>query len=103
MKIIKPSVELWHQGDDKVKHVAKCARVCYGRESGNDQILYDNLEKNNHLSMFRHETYYAAVPTKDDLIYKVICDYFNSPYIKYITYKDYCYVITNGNFMRAIM
>lgn len=103
MKIIKPSVELWYQGDDKVKHVAKCARVCYGRESGNDQILYNNLEKNNHLSMFRHETYYAAVPTKHDIIYKAICDYSHSPYIKYITYKDYCYVITNGNFMRDIM
>lgn len=102
MKIVKPSIELWHQGEDKVKHVAKCARVCYGRESGNDQILYDNLEKNNHLSMFRHETYYAAVPIKHDLIYNAICAYFHSPYIKYITYKDYCYVITNGNFMRDI-
>ena len=44
MKIVKPSVELWNQGDDKVKHVARCARVCYGRESGNDQILYNNIE-----------------------------------------------------------
>ena len=103
MKIVKPSVELWYQGDDKVKHVAKCARVCYGRESGNDQILYDNLEKNNHLSMFRHETYYAAIPTKHDIVYNAISVYFYSPYIKYITYKDYCYVITNGNFMRDIM
>lgn len=103
MKIVKPSVELWHQSEDKVKHVAKCARVCYGRESGNDQILYDNLEKNNHLSMFRHETYYAAVPIKHDLIYNAICVYFHSPYIKYITYKDYCYIITNGNFMRDIL
>ena len=103
MKIVKPSVELWHQDDDKVKHVAKCARVCYGRESGNDQILYDNLEKNNHLSMFRHETYYAAVPTKYSIIYNAIYDYLYCPYIKYITYKNYCYIITNGNFIRDIM
>lgn len=103
MKIINPSVELWLQGDDKVKHVAKCARVCYGRESGNDEALYENLEKNNHLSMFRHETYYAAVPTKHDLVYSIIRGYFNSSYIKYITYGDYCYVITNGNFMRDIL
>lgn len=103
MKIIKPYVELWNQGDDKVKHVAKCARVCYGRESGNDQILYHNLEKNNHLSMFRHETYYAAVPIKYKLFYNAISNYLYCPYIKYITYKDYCYVITNGNFMRDIM
>lgn len=103
MKIVKPSVELWYQGDDKVKHVAKCARVCYGRESGNDQILYNNLEKNNHLSMFRHETYYAAVPTKYNIIYNALYGYLYCPYIKYITYKDYCYVITNGNFMRDIL
>ena len=102
MKIIKPEVSLWIQ-TDKVAHVARCARVCYGRESGNDQILYDNLEKNNHLSMFRHETYYAAVPIKHKIIYHAICGYFHNPYIKYITYKDYCYVITNGNFIRDII
>lgn len=102
MKIIQPEVNLWIQ-HDKVSHVARCARVCYGRESGNDQILYDNLEKNNHLSMFRHETYYAAVPIKHNIIYNAICGYFHSPYIKYITYKDYCYVITNGNFIRDII
>ena len=103
MKIVNPSVELWLQGDDKVKHVAKCARVCYGKESGNDEALYKNLEKNNHLSMFRHETYYAAIPTKHDLVYNAICGYFHNPYIKYITYGDYCYVVTNGNFMMDIM
>lgn len=31
MKIIEPKVELWKQGDDAKAHVAKCARVCYGR------------------------------------------------------------------------
>nr|UWG77302.1 MAG: hypothetical protein [Bacteriophage sp.] len=32
MKIIEPKVELWQQGDDAKAHVARCARVCYGRE-----------------------------------------------------------------------
>lgn len=31
MKIIEPKVELWKQGDDSKAHVARCARVCYGR------------------------------------------------------------------------
>lgn len=31
MKIIEPSVGLWKQGDDVKAHVAKCARVCYGK------------------------------------------------------------------------
>lgn len=35
MKIIEPKVELWKQGDDAKAHVARCARVCYGRTSGN--------------------------------------------------------------------
>ena len=103
MKIIKPEVSLWIQ-HDKVAHVARCARVCYGREQGNNNALYDSLEKRNHLSMYRHETYYSAVPVKgkDDLIYSALNGYLYNPYIKYITYKDYCYIITNGHFLRDI-
>lgn len=104
MKIIQPKVELWQQGEDKVSHVARCARVCYKKETGNDSALYQNLEKSNHLSMFRHETYYFAIPTKgrDYLIYKVLPAYLYNPYIKYIIYKGNCYIITNGNFIRDI-
>lgn len=104
MKIVEPSVKLWTQGIDKVKHVAKCARVCYGRESGNDNALYQNLENIKHLSMFRHETYYSAIPVKDysELIYIILSRYMYNPYIKYFTYRDYCYIVTNGNFVRDI-
>ena len=104
MKIVEPSVKLWTQGIDKVKHIAKCARVCYGRESGNDNALYQNLENIKHLSMFRHETYYSAIPVKDssELIYIILSRYMYNPYIKYVTYKDYCYIVTNGNFIRDI-
>lgn len=38
MKIIEPSVGLWKQGDDVKAHVAKCARVCYGKETGNNDV-----------------------------------------------------------------
>lgn len=104
MKIVEPSVELWSQGIDKIKHVAKCARVCYGRESGNDTALYQHLEKVKHLSMFRHETYYSAVPIKSnsELVYITLFRYMTNPYITYFTYKDYCYIVTNGNFIRDI-
>lgn len=104
MKIVEPSVKLWTQGIDKVKHVAKCARVCYGRESGNDTALYQNLENTKHLSMFRHETYYSAIPVKDysEPIYIILSRYMYNPYIKYFTYRDYCYIVTNGNFIRDI-
>lgn len=102
MRILNPKVELWKQ-DDKVAHVARCARVCYGRESGNDEGLYDSLKRRNHLSMYRHETYYAAVPyKKDSIIWHCFIGYMHCPYIKWVTYKNNTYIITNGNFIRDI-
>ena len=102
MKIINSSVEYWEQ-EDIIKHVARCARVCYGRESGNDEALYDSLERRNHLSMYRHETYYAAVPyKKDSIIWQCLTGYMHCPYIKWVTYKNNTYIIINGNFLRNI-
>ena len=104
MIIINPKVELWQQ-DDKVAHVARCARVCYKKETGNDNALYGNLERSKHWSMFRHETYYAAINTtkKDSLIFNALAGYQHCPYINYITYKNKTYIITNGNFLRDII
>ena len=103
MKIIEPNVELWKQ-TDKISHVTRCARVCYGKESGNDEALYGSLERRNHLSMYRHETYYAAVPTykKDSIVWQCLAAYIYCPYIKWVTYKNNTYIITNGNFLRDI-
>ena len=103
MKIIEPNVELWQQ-DDKVTHVARCARVCYGRESGNDEALYGGLERRNHLSMYRHETYYAAINTIDkySLVFEALAGYQHCPYINYVTFKGKTYIVANGNFLRDI-
>ena len=103
MKIIEPSVELWLQ-DDPIAHVARCARVCYGRESGNDEALYGGLERRNHLSMYRHETYYAAINIidKHSLVFEALAGYLHCPYINYVTYKDKTYIVANGNFLRDI-
>lgn len=105
MKIIQPKVELWQQGEDKVAHVARCARICYKKETGNDSALYGSLERRNHLSMYRHETYYAAVPTykKNSIIWQCLAGYMHCPYIKWVTYKNNTYIITNGNFIRDIV
>lgn len=104
MNIIAPNIELWEQTDDKINHVARCARVCYGKEKGNDDVLYENLKKRKHLSMFRHETWYAAVPVSyhDGIVFNAIRQYYSSPYIRYFTYNDVVYIITNGNFMLDI-
>lgn len=65
MLIVNPSVELLSKGDNSVSFVAKCARVCYDRESGNDERTYNNLIKSEHFSVFRHASYYAIVPVDD--------------------------------------
>lgn len=58
MKIIEPKVELWQQEGDAKAHIARCARVCYGRTSGNDEATIKRLIDSEHWSMFRHGTYY---------------------------------------------
>lgn len=100
MKIIEPKVELWRQEDAKA-HVARCARVCYGRETGNDEATVKRLINSKHWSMFRHETVYAMIPI--ELWYgnfgEILKGYKASPYISWVTVRDYIYISTNGNFM----
>lgn len=100
MKIIEPSVELWMQ-EDPVAHVARCARICYRKESGDDKKRYDNLIKSNHWSMFRHESVYAIIPYKDvkHLWYDVTVNYMECPYIDWIKFDNNYYIATNGNFL----
>lgn len=104
MKIIEPKVELWQQGDDAKAHVARCARVCYGKETGNDEATVKRLINSKHWSMFRHETVYAMIPL--ELWYgnfgEILKGYKASPYISWVTVRDYIYVSTNGNFMLDI-
>lgn len=103
MKIIEPKVELWRQEDPKA-HVARCARVCYGKETGNDEATVKRLINSKHWSMFRHETVYAMIPI--ELWYgnfrEVLNTYRASPYISWVTIGNYIYISTNGNFMLDI-
>lgn len=100
MKIIEPKVELWRQEDAKA-HVARCARVCYGKETGNDEATVKRLINSKHWSMFRHETVYAIIPEKDvkHLWYDVTVKYMECPYIDWIKFEDKYYISTNGNFL----
>ena len=99
MKIIEPKVELWKQGDDVKAHVARCARVCYGRETGNDEATVKRLLDSRHWSMFRHESVYAIIPVHE----KELKDYpllvLSSPYIKTHTYNGNVYIATNRQFI----
>lgn len=80
MKIIEPSVGLWKQGDDVKAHVAKCARVCYGKETGNDDVTINTLLKKHHWSMFRHESVYVIGEFTSRLAI-ALERYSNNPYI----------------------
>lgn len=80
MKIIEPSVGLWKQGDDVKAHVAKCARVCYGKETGNDDVTINTLLKKHHWSMFRHESVYVIGEFTSRLSI-ALTRYDNNPYI----------------------
>lgn len=99
MKIIEPKVELWQQGDDSKAHVARCARVCYGREIGNDEATVKRLLDSRHWSMFRHESVYAIIPVHERELKDYPLLVLSSPYIKTHTYDGNVYVATNGQFI----
>lgn len=64
MKIIEPKVELLSEiGISPESHIARCARVCYGKEYKEpnqeaDEKMVDGLIKREHLSMLRHASKY---------------------------------------------
>lgn len=99
MKIIEPKVELWQQGDDAKAHVARCARVCYGRETGNDQATIKRLIDSEHWSMFRHETYYIIANDSDKTLETIVINYANTIGFSYRYEKHVYYITVNGNWV----
>lgn len=99
MKIIEPKVELWKQGNNTKAHVARCARVCYGKEIGNDEATVKRLLDSRHWSMFRHESVYAIIPVHERELKDYPLLVLSSPYIKTHTYNGNVYVATNGQFI----
>lgn len=99
MKIIEPKVELWQQGDNSKAHVARCARVCYGRETGNDEATIERLINDGHWSMFRHETYYMIANDSDKTLETIIINYANTIGFSYHYEKHVYYITVNGNWV----
>ena len=96
MKIIEPKVELWRQEDAKA-HVARCARVCYGKETGNDEATVKRLINSKHWSMFRHATYCMIADDSDKTLESIIINYTKTIGFSY-HYENHIYYITvNGN------
>lgn len=99
MKIIEPKVELWKQGGDAKAHIARCARVCYGRTSGNDEATIKRLINNEHWSMFRHETYYIIANDSDKTLENIVINYANTIGFSYHYEKHVYYITVNGNWV----
>lgn len=99
MKIIEPKVELWKQGNDSKAHVARCARVCYGRETGNDEATIKRLINDEHWSMFRHGTYYMIANDSDKTLETIIINYANTIGFSYRYEKHVYYITVNGNWV----
>lgn len=99
MKIIEPKVELWQQGDNSKAHIARCARVCYGRETGNDEATIKRLINDGHWSMFRHETYYMIANDSDKTLETIIINYANTIGFSYHYEKHVYYITVNGNWV----
>lgn len=107
MKIIEPTVELW-ENTYSIAHVARCARVCYGKEQGDDNKLYNSLLLNNHYSMFRHDTIYIILNDKssDESLYYATIIY-NTIYesntklagIDITLHNGAYYIVVNGNWL----
>ena len=66
MELIEPQVELLSElGITPESHIARCARVCYGREYKEpnqeaDKKMVEGLIKRGHLSMLRHASMYLG-------------------------------------------
>lgn len=96
VRVIKPSVKYLKEVDS-VSHIAKCARVCYGKEGGNDNITFNNLYKAKHYSMFRHASVYAIIDGCNSLSF--LDEFINCPYIDYAMDSNHkVYIATNMNF-----
>ena len=87
MKIIEPKVELLSELNiSPESHIARCARVCYGKKykepnQETDEKMVDGLIKRGHLSMLRHASVYIS--HTDEILPYLEKHIVNSPYWNY--------------------
>lgn len=99
MKFVEPKVEFLSELNiSPESHIARCARVCYGKEYKEpnqeaDKKMVDGLIKRQHLSMLRHSSIYLVFANDELPI-----DY-KSEYVNYIGQEGYIYISTNRQFM----
>lgn len=100
MQIVEPYAELWIPEDNE-SHAIKCAQICYASDKDiKDKKAWLESKWNcGHKSIFRHQTYYFAIP----IIY---CTEFilsfvkNNPYVGYYINKEFLFISINGQTYR---
>lgn len=100
MKLIEPKVELLSELDiTPESHIARCARVCYGKEYKEsnqeaDEKMVQGLIKNGHLSMLRHASFYEYSQRVRE-----VKPWMFSPYVMRIGSDTLDYLSTNGQYV----
>lgn len=99
MRIVNPSVELWLDNNNWMAHVARCARICYASDKGEDKNLVTRLLKDNHKSMFRHRSHYFIIPETDSICQSIKISLNECPYVEFSTDTKNLYFATNGHYI----
>lgn len=95
MELVKPYAELWDLPNDAL--TVKCAQLCYASETPpkNINAWLEEKWKNGHKSIFRHATYYYAIPCIN--VNELLRGFFkNNPYIGYYENDEFVFVSING-------
>ena len=85
MRIVNPSVEMWLDNNNWMAHVARCARICYASDKGEDKNLVTRLLKDKHHSMFRHRSHYFIIPETDSICQSIKISLNECPYVEFST------------------
>lgn len=99
MRIVNPSVELWLDNNNWMAHVARCARICYASDKGEDKNLVTRLLKDKHHSMFRHRSHYFIIPETDNICQSIKVGLSECPYVEFSTDTKNLYFATNGHYI----
>lgn len=95
MEIVKPYAELWNLPNDAL--TVKCAQLCYASEVPPKNInnWLEEKWKNGHKSIFRHATYYYAIPCIN--VNELLRGFFkNNPYVGYYENDEFVFISING-------
>lgn len=99
MRIVNPSVELWVDNNNWMAHVARCARICYASDKGEDKNLVNRLLKDKHYSMFRHRSHYFIIPETNSICQSIKICLNECPYVEFSTDTKNLYFATNGHYI----